>query len=129
MLGMRLCRHDGRGAEKGSRLFKEISDLLDYCSRHLGIYRYRPVDEGCIDSAVMAARNRRPRRRHLHDGFSEDIRMPELHRSASEKVIPTHIRLVSQAIDEHCAYRRRPAILTKKDTCTCASDLRYSLCH
>lgn len=103
MLGMRLCRHDGRGAEKGSRLFKEISDLLDYCSRHLGIYRYRPVDEGCIDSAVMAARNRRPRRRYLHDGFSKNLRVPELQCSISTKVILTITGPRSKARDdEHC---------------------------
>lgn len=98
MLGMRLFRPDGSSPENGPRLSEEILDLLDYCSRHLGIYRYRPVDEGCIDSAVMAARNRRPRRRHLHDGFSEDIRVPELQCSASEKVNPTRTRIVCQLL-------------------------------
>lgn len=93
---MRLCRHDGRGAENRSCLVKEVADLLDHCSRHTGIYRYCPVDEGFINSAVVAARNRRPRRRHLHDWLSEDLRVPELQCSARRKVNPTHPRLVGQ---------------------------------
>ena len=70
---MRLCRNDGRGAENKSCLVKEVADLFDYRSRHPGICRHRPVDEGCVNSAVVAARNRRPRRRYLHDRFSEDV--------------------------------------------------------
>lgn len=93
---MRLCRHDGRGAENKSCLFKEVADLPRYCSRHPGVCRHRPVNEGFINSAVVAACNRRPRCRHLHDWLSEDLRVPELQCSARRKVNPTHPRIVCQ---------------------------------